>query len=373
MTFLAWLGAALVLLALADMFTTVFHSRAAPGLLSRRLSELGWMAFRQLARATARREPALLSFAGPTLVAMLLLTWSLLVLFGFALVFWPALGTALRASHGPTPTGFWTAVYYSGFNFTTLGLGDIAPNQPWCRLLTVIEALVGFSVLTSAVSFILSIYGALVRRNTLARLLHYQSGATGAAVELLIGLGPQGRFEGANQQISSIAQQLFGLVELHHTYPSLHYFRFRPPQFAMARILLLSMDIPSLGFAALDERRHAALVHSSGMRGLWCGGMEALRELSAEFLPRRDLVRRYDPTEKDFEQWRRHYRRAMERLRDSGIAEVDDADAGFRRYAELRRQWHPYVRAFADWMAYPWEQIAPSEPPRGEKPRELEE
>ncbi|MEV5438488.1 potassium channel family protein [Streptomyces sp. NPDC052682] len=50
----------------------------------------------------------------------------------------------------------------------TLGLGDIAPDEGWLRLVSPLEALVGFALLTATVSWVLEIYPALTRRRVLA-------------------------------------------------------------------------------------------------------------------------------------------------------------------------------------------------------------
>ena len=50
----------------------------------------------------------------------------------------------------------------------TLGLGDITPGEGWLRLVSPLEALVGFALLTATVSWVLAIYPALSRRRVLA-------------------------------------------------------------------------------------------------------------------------------------------------------------------------------------------------------------
>lgn len=60
----------------------------------------------------------------------------------------------------------------------TLGLGDISPAESWLRLVSPLEALIGFALLTAAVSWVLAIYPALARRRVLAiRLAHLHRSA----------------------------------------------------------------------------------------------------------------------------------------------------------------------------------------------------
>lgn len=61
-------------------------------------------------------------------------TWGTLLLVGFALLAWPALGSSIRTSSGTTPTDFMSALYNSGHSLTTLGTGDIVPRTSVFRL-----------------------------------------------------------------------------------------------------------------------------------------------------------------------------------------------------------------------------------------------
>ncbi len=60
------------------------------------------------------------------------------------------------------------ALYVSLMTLTTVGYGDIAPKSGWLRIVATLQALVGFGLLTAAVSYLLSIYPALSRRRAFA-------------------------------------------------------------------------------------------------------------------------------------------------------------------------------------------------------------
>lgn len=147
--------------------------------------------------------------------------WSILQqLVGLGLIASPALGTGIRASSGTTPTDFAAALYYSAYSLTTLGTGDLVPQTGFFRLLMAFEAAVGFSV---------SVYSALVRRNTFGTNLHHRTASTGNVAEFLARLGAGGDFDGARQELSSVADEVANLYESHNFYLVLHYFRFSVP------------------------------------------------------------------------------------------------------------------------------------------------
>jgi Flp pilus assembly protein protease CpaA len=192
-------------------------------MLSNWVYQGGWWFFRGVALALPSHKDRLLAYGGPSLLILTVLLWVLLLLFGFALIVWPALGSAIQASSGGTPMDFAAALYYAGFSLTTLGAGDIVPLSAPYRLLTVLMAAVGFSVLTLSLTFFTSVYSALLRRNTFALSLHHRALGKADAVVLLTHLGPDGDFSNARSELTMIAEELINLYESHHFYPVLHY------------------------------------------------------------------------------------------------------------------------------------------------------
>ncbi len=362
MQFGQFLGVGLVLVALIDIFLAVLYARSGASLLSDRLHGILWRFFRRVALAlpgTGGRD-RLLAYAGPGLLVLTVTLWVLLLMVGFALFIQPALGSAVRSTSGETPTGFAAALYYAGFSLTTLGTGDLAPFTAFQRLLTVFMAATGFSVLTLSLTFLTSVYSALVRRNTFALGLHHRTSGTADAGVLLTRLGSGGDFSGAQQELTTMAEEVINLYESHHFYPVLHYFRFREHAYSLSRISLLTLDTATLIKSVLDERAYPSLVGSSAVAALWGGGTQLLEGVAEAFLPQRPgrVDELTDDTEK---RWREHYRGVADKLRAEGITVVEDVTAGADRYVALRRQWGAYVVAFADYMAYSWDEIAAQE------------
>jgi hypothetical protein len=163
---LGWLvtagGAVLVLVALRDIFHTIWHPSGRGG-LSRRLMGAVWR--------VGRRRRALGPLTGPLAMVVVVLTWVLLILLGWALVYWPHLPGGFVFGSGLDPTsraGPLDAVYLSTVTLATLGFGDIVPVADWLRIVVPIQALIGFTLITAAVSWVLQVYPALTRRRALA-------------------------------------------------------------------------------------------------------------------------------------------------------------------------------------------------------------
>lgn len=353
-------GGVLASMALADIFLTVLYARSGSALLSERVNPMLWRVFRQVARYLPRRSRNLfLSFFGPVVMVLTILIWVGMLILGFALIVWPELGTSVQASSGTAPSDFATALYYSGANLTTMGSADLLPMTPFFRALAVTESLVGISIITLVLAYLVQIYQALQSRNTLALELHFGTRGTGDAAEFLAGLGPHDDFDGARAEFSRLARGLLSLYESHHLHPALLYFRFIEARYALSRTALVLMDCVSLLQSALDDRAHAPLKESGAMAELWGGGMHLLTELSRVFLPKHLVQPGRSPDEQTRGRWQHRYQTALTRLRAAGITLVRDERAGAEQYIELRRQWDAYIAGFADYMGHNLDDIDP--------------
>ena len=171
MTALATLvGTVLIVTALRDIFQQLFRPSGG-GSLSRSLMRTIWRAFHRV----AARKLVSLELAGPSILISIVLSWVLLLATGWALILWPRLPDDFLLATGLVPSnqsGFVDALYLSLVTLTSLGYGDITPTSGWLRVLLPLEGLVGFGLLTAAISWLLSIYPVLSRRRSLAREVH---------------------------------------------------------------------------------------------------------------------------------------------------------------------------------------------------------
>ncbi|MBW3608124.1 MAG: potassium channel family protein [Actinobacteria bacterium] len=219
MSAIDWLVTAAGLLLVAAALREVFHTLLHPsgiGQLTPAIFGMIWRAARRLGgRASA--------LAGPVAVVSSIVTWTLMIVVGWALVYWPQMPGAFQVAEGIQASeqdDLLDAVYLSAVALSTLGFGDIVAEQTALRIALVIEALVGFALLSAAISWVLSIYPALMRRRALASRIN----------ALVTGDGDQARLvEGDPPCV--LALVLHNLSEQLHTvgvdlvqYPSSYFF-----------------------------------------------------------------------------------------------------------------------------------------------------
>ncbi|MDP9471144.1 MAG: potassium channel family protein [Chloroflexota bacterium] len=164
---LTMVGVILIGVALRDTFETVFHP-GWPGSLSGGIHRLVWRG----AHRVASRSQARLRLAGPVAMLTSVGVWVLLLVVGWASVIWPRLPGGFRAATSLRPGeqgGGVDALYVSLVTLATLGYGDLTPREDWLRLVLPLEALIGFALISAAISWVLSVYPALGRRRGLAR------------------------------------------------------------------------------------------------------------------------------------------------------------------------------------------------------------
>ena len=355
---MAWLtrtlGVVLIAIAMIDIFMTVLYPRTGNSLVGMPVSKGTWNAFRQISRWS--KSDSLLSYCGSVILVFVAIFWIALFIIGFALIFWPVLGDEIVASQGKTPTDFGTAVYYSGFNFTTLGVGDLVPKSTVCRLVTILEAGMGFATFTVTLTYLLSVLNALTQRNVFALSLHHRMGGKANAARLLQGWGLNSESNNAETDITNIARDLFQLLESHHSYPILHYFRFREPKYSLARMTYIAMDTAALLQSALHPQHYQTLINSTAVTELQTGGLYMLKQLADSF-----LTRSFEATYSQKKEWREWYYQVVKLLNSAGIKTPEDIEAGADFYVSLRQEWNGEVAAFAEHMAFRWHEIVPTE------------
>ncbi|MEU5644447.1 potassium channel family protein [Streptomyces milbemycinicus] len=159
------IGVGLVMAALRDLFHTLWHPTRHGG-----LSRLVMTALWRLARHfRARRR--VVGLVGPLAMVTVVGMWAGIIILGWAIVYWPHMPGAFTFAPGSKAAQqpeLLDSLYLSLVTVATLGLGDIVPAEGWLRLVSPLEALVGFALLTATVSWVLEIYPALTRRRVLA-------------------------------------------------------------------------------------------------------------------------------------------------------------------------------------------------------------
>lgn len=161
-TVAALTGVLLIVWTLREVFRDLFHPSAS--------GSLSDFVARTVFNLT-RRWVIVLPAAGPVAVLGVIACWVLLIALGFALIFWSSTSSSFVVQNPQATFGVGSMFYFSLEALTTLGLGDYLPIATLVRILAVLEALIGFSIVTASISTIVLFYPALGRMRSFARRL----------------------------------------------------------------------------------------------------------------------------------------------------------------------------------------------------------
>jgi hypothetical protein len=349
-------GIAIVLLILLDVFLTVLYARMGSGLLSPWLSRLVWSLFRGVARSFPRQQGRIASFCGPVILVCLVFVWTIGLTIGTGLLFHPVLGTAIQSNSGKTPTDFVSALYAGGSSISIVGAGSFSPQVPRYRLVYLFNSVVGLSVTSLTLTYLMQIYSQLQQRNAFALKLHLATCRTGDAAVLVAGLAPGGDWSSGTSVLWELAADIAATKEAHHFYPVLFYMRFAEPYYSMSFAALVLLDTVTIIRSVLNDR-NSTVQKLRALDQIWEGSLLLLTSLEQTFLPQ-GLASAQPPDASARELWRKRVYNALPQLQAAGLDTSEYADA-CSRYVELRSQWDSHIQRLAPSMLYSMQQIDP--------------
>jgi Ion channel len=354
------LGLVVLMLILLDIFLTVLYARMGTGIISARLARAVWKAFLRGSKLFGRRRQHALSFCGPTIVIMLLVVWALGLTCGAALIIHPQLGAAIRNSSEATPTDFVTALYAAGSSISIVGSSNFTPHTSGFRLFYLVNSLIGLSVVSLTLTYLMQVYNALQQRNTFGLKLYLLTSQTADAAELIAGLGRQGQFSSGYSNLVDLGAEMTQVKEMHHFYPVLVYFRFGEAYYSLSMSALLALDTVTLLRTALHDEEYDWLKESASVSQLWNAALLLLTSLEDTFLPGGTPDTGGEPDARTKERWKARYLSALQRFRRAGIRTAENDEAGTAAYISMRTEWDGYITALAPFLAYSMSEIDPA-------------
>lgn len=218
-------GGFLVVATLWDAFETIVLPRRVTRRFrwTRLVFRVTWVPWTFIARRVpSRQRQGMLGVFGPLSLILLLSSWALGLLFGFALLQF-GFGSHLMAAH--QGAGFGTDLYLSGTTLFTLGPGDVTPTTAMAQVLLVLESGTGLGFFAIIIGYFPVVYQAFSRREAAISLLDARAGSPPSAVELIRRHVVAGRTEDLSALLKEWEIWAAELMESHLSYPVLAYYR----------------------------------------------------------------------------------------------------------------------------------------------------
>lgn len=342
-------GVMLIVGVLVEAFETILQPRRVTHRFrfARLYYRSTWRLWRTVAlclRSGKLRE-GFLSVFGPLSLLVLFVVWIIGLILGFGLVGW-SLG--LRIASPEASPDFWTYLYLSGSTFFTLGYGDVTPAAPLGRLLTVVEAGLGFASLAVMITYLPVLYQAFSIREVTISLMDARAGSPPSAGEFLLRLGRAGRIDAADRFLMEWERWAAEVLESHLSFPVLSYYRSQHNNQSWVAVLAMILDACAILMVGVKRgNKYQAQLTFAMAR-------HAAVDLA--------LVLKVPPQPPDLDRAPDHERqRIRELLMEAGHDLHDEADTE-ARLAELRAMYEPFVAGLARRFLFELPPIMPDKP-----------
>ncbi len=352
------LGVGVLFFVAYDVYATILDARSQAGPLSETLNRNVWRVARWVGfRLSRPRRHRILNFVGPLLLPTLIIIYLILLISGFALIYYPRMPAQFNVPGGASTPTWAESIYFSGTSLTTLGFGDITPRTVQMRLVALIEAATGFGLISLAVTYLLSVYGALEHKRVVALSIYHQSDEGANVASLISYYFIGGRFHGLDASLRAAARDLQSLNESHVEHPIIHYFHPFQVYKSLPRVLFLTLETCSVIQSCLDEETYAELRQHPEVRTLAATGRHVLvamvEALNLETLTRRRKELKFEEARR----WKARYDQTFDQLIAAGISTRRERHAGYEDYRAQREEWEAKLYRLAGHLGYDWDEI----------------
>ena len=241
-------GALIVAGTLASAVTTMVVPRGVPARITRAV----FVSIRRLFMlfipkgADYERQDKVMALYAPSSLLMLLQVWLALVLFGYALMYWPL---ELK--------GFGSALTESGSALLTLGFAKPSSGLP--TFLAFTQAAVGLTLLALLIAYLPSIYQIFSRRERNVAMLEVRAGAPPVASDMIMRLHRIEQFDDLTSLWERWEEWFVDLEETHTSLPVLVFFRSPKPGHSWLTAAGAILDMASIMRSTVDRKHEPDL------------------------------------------------------------------------------------------------------------------
>jgi hypothetical protein len=326
-------GAGVVVVTLSSAVRTFVLPRSAPDAISRYvfLGVRFFFGFPLKKTTTYLARDRILAWYAPIGLLMLVPAWYLLILVGYAGMFW-----------GDGARNLYAAFHYSGSSLFTLGF-DAVEGWGW-SLLAFSEAMIGLVLVALLIAYLPTIYAAFSRRETAVTLLEVRAGTPPSAEQMLLRYHRIHGFDRLTDEWLRWETWFADIQESHTSLAALVFLRSPQPQHSWVTAAGAVLDTAAISLAALDKPTdpQAALCIR--------GGYLALRAIADYF----NIVYNPNPRPDDPIAVRREeFEALLDRLAAENARLKPDRDQAWRDFSGWRVNYDAVLLALAGLTSAP--------------------
>ncbi|ADW70073.1 potassium channel family protein [Granulicella tundricola] len=300
------------------------------------------------ARVRDRRvREQIYSIYGPVSLILLLGLWAVILITGFALIYFAA-GTpfhdAVLLTHATDLARLRDDLYVSGTTLFTLGMGDVIPLTHLARVVVVLESGTGLGFVALVIGYLPVIYQAFSRREVSVAMLDGRAGSPPTATELLRRHG----FEGGQEELITLLEEwerwAAEILESHISYPILCYYRSQHDNQSWLSALVAILDACALLITTIDgpTTRQAQLTFAMARHALIDLGH--VFHVEGKLAPESEITDERLPAEV--------FDRLCDALGEMQMRLCGDP-ATMRRLTAIRAMYEPHALALSNYLCMP--------------------
>jgi hypothetical protein len=236
--FWAVLGIVVLGLGLVDVFLTALNYDES-GFLATRLCALQWRCVRSIIRRLPRwwRPAALRQVTGLNIMLSMTI-WLGTVVVGYGLIYYSQMyGANFHYDGRNIGAGFFSAMYFSAGQLSTVGASQVSPETDALRALSILETLTGVGLVTLILTFLFGVYQ--VVRDLRALSSNFITGDRGVD-DPVVSLGPylaQGETSCLDNHLRSISESFWSYANGIRQHHLAYYFQSGRDQFSLPYVL----------------------------------------------------------------------------------------------------------------------------------------
>ncbi|MGI8495442.1 MAG: potassium channel family protein [Pyrinomonadaceae bacterium] len=357
-TLLTIAGLALLAMVFGDIYSTILRSSEYSGLFSnainRNLWRLGLIITRKLSR---RQRHRILASLGPLLMPIYIACLVSMLITGFALIYIPRIATEFKIVEPVYESAISQGFYFSGVTFLTIGYGDILPVSGFTRFFALIEGASGIAIISLSITYLITVYGALERRRTVALIFYHQARQGADISGFIVSHFARGNFHSLTPSLHEATRNLDEMLESHLEYSIIHFFHSREVYKGLPRIIFIVFEAVAILNSMLDE---ASYVEAGDHPDVLIAG-DSARYVLAELLTKLNLEacanEAFEPENRTLLRHRYCFNRASRRLQKVGIKLRSDLDQAFEEYSADRNLWEKQLYHLSNFLGYDWEEV----------------
>jgi hypothetical protein len=355
---MTFLGILLLLLVAYEAYTTILDVRGRAGPISDTLTRSLWRTTHFIAFYFSRHlRHKLLNIIGPLLLPILVAILIVMLITGFALIYLPRMPDQFLIAAAPRGPLWIEAFYFSSITLATVGYGDITPVTTGMRLVAMFEGALGFTLIPLALTYMLSVYGALSHKRTLARYFYHRAEGGPDVAGFLSHHFVSNKFYGLDASLRRITGDLQEQMEAHVEHPVIHFFHPVEVYKGLPRVLFLALEISTVIQSCLERETYpeandhpeVLTLEDTARHVLW-GLLTSLRL--------KHLVKQ--PNRLNFDgplRWEPRFKLVLGQLNRAGIKTRSDTQTAWEIYKARREEWESQLYVFAHYLGYDWDEV----------------